>query len=86
MTETADQTKSPEATPEQLMQLLDLQIALQKTRRKAGQKHRVTLLVGSVLLILAGLFVALMILQEMAGDLRSQQTFGMNPAAEEQSQ
>jgi hypothetical protein len=71
MTETPHQTKSSEATPEQLMQLLDLQIASQKAKRNGGRNNRATLLVGGILIILGGLFAALLVLQEMAGDLRS---------------
>jgi len=69
MSETPHQTQSPQPTPEQLMQLLDLQIAMQRAKRKGGRKHRATLIVGGVLLILAVTFAALFILQQMVGDL-----------------
>jgi hypothetical protein len=69
MTETPHQTKSAEPTPEQLMQLLDLQIASQRAKRKGGRKHRATLLAGGLLFILAAAFAALFVLQQLAGDL-----------------
>jgi len=69
MSETPHQTQSPQPTPEQLMQLLDLQIAMQRAKRRGGRKHRATLIVGGVLLILAVTFAALFILQQMLGDL-----------------
>jgi len=70
MTETPHQTKSPEPTPEQLMELLDIQIHTQRAKRKVGRKHRGVILAGGILLILGGLLGALLVLQEMAGDLR----------------
>ena len=70
MTETPHQTKSPEPTPEQLLQLLDVQIQSQRAKRKGSRKHRATFLVCGLLFILGGLFAALVILQQMAGDLR----------------
>ena len=86
MSETSHQTKSTEPTPEQLMQLLDLQIASQKARRKGGRKHRGTLLVGGILLIVGGLFAALLVLQQMASDLRPRNGVATESAAVEQSQ
>ena len=70
MTETPHQTKSPKPTPEQLLQLIDVQIQSQRAKRKGAPKHRATLLVGGLLLILGGLFAALLVLQQMASDLR----------------
>jgi len=72
MTEAPHQTKSPEPTPEQLLQLLDVQIQSQRAKRGGGRKNRATFLVCGLLLILGGLFAALLVLQQMAGDLRHQ--------------
>jgi hypothetical protein len=70
MTETPHQTKSSEPTPEQLMQLLDLQITSQRSKRKGGTKRRGLLLVSGLILILGLMFGALFVLQQMVGDLR----------------
>ena len=52
------------------MQLLDLQIASRRAKRKGGRKHRTALVVGGLLFILGAAFAALFVLQQMTGDLR----------------
>jgi hypothetical protein len=52
------------------MQLLELQIASQRSKRKGGRRHRGVLLLGGLVLLLGVMFGALFVLQQMAGDLR----------------
>jgi hypothetical protein len=57
--------ESNSQTPEQLLQLLDLQLAAQRARRKKPERNRAVFLVASVLVIMATASVALLMLQQM---------------------
>ena len=48
------------------MQMLDIQIAQQRAKRRNTPKRRATFLAAGVLFIIVGTLVALMILQQMA--------------------
>jgi len=58
-----------EATPEQLLALLDLQLATQRQQRKHRAHSRPLLLGGSLLLILGGAVAAFIVLHGMLGDV-----------------
>ena len=77
-----DETKTPEPTPEQLLKLLDAQLAASRARRTQPRtQQRVAVLVGGVLLIVAGSCVALFILQQLLTDLPQPQAGEAPPAA-----
>ncbi len=57
------------ATPEQLLQMLDLQLALRRAQRGPAGRNRAMLLAGGVLFILIGAGVALLVLAQMLADL-----------------
>ena len=63
------QNKSVQPTPEQLMQLLDLQIASQRAKRHSSGRNRAMLIVGGLLLIFIAAGGALMLLMQMMDDL-----------------
>ena len=66
-----NETRMPQATPEQLVKLLDAQLHLTRARRTADPAPRsVALLAGGLLIIVAGCCAALLILQHMLSDLR----------------
>jgi hypothetical protein len=52
-------------TPEQLLRLLDTQLAAQRAQRKKPERNRAIFLVSSVLIIMAAAAVALMMLEQM---------------------
>lgn len=65
-----NENRDPEAAPDQLLQMLDMQLAVVRSKRgTAGPHSRVVLLVGGLLLILAGCGAALLFLQQMLFDL-----------------
>ena len=55
-------------TPEQLVRLLETQLAAQRARRKKPERNRVAFLVSSVLIIMAAAAIALMVLEQMLID------------------
>ena len=52
-------------TPEQLLRLLDAQLAAQRARRKKPERNRAVFLVASLLIIVLVAAVALMMLEQM---------------------
>jgi hypothetical protein len=65
-----NENRNPEATPDQLLQMLDMQLTAVRNKRGAANPHsRVVLLVGGLLLILAACGAALLFLQQMLFDL-----------------
>jgi hypothetical protein len=52
-------------TPEQLLQILDAQLAAQRARRKKPERNRVMFLVASLLFIMVAAAAALTMLEEM---------------------
>ena len=61
----------PQATPEQLVKLLETQLHLTRAKRTGdATPRRTALLVGGLLLIVGGCCAALLILQQMLSDLQ----------------
>ena len=66
-----NETRIPQATPEQLVKLLDAQLHLTRGQRTEDTgPRRVVVLVGGLLFIVAACGGALLILQHMLSDLR----------------
>ena len=63
------ESQTAEATPEQLLQMLDARIAMSRARASGASRHRTTLLVGGVLFIFIAAGVALVVLAQMASDI-----------------
>ena len=61
--------ETAKATPEELLQMLDARLALQRAQRGTNGRNRALLLAGGVLFILIGAGVALMVLSQMLADL-----------------
>ena len=58
-----NESKMPESTPEQLLQVLELQLQVQRAQRQRNAGRRTAIRVGGVLLILGMAIAALLILQ-----------------------
>ena len=70
-----NENRNPEAAPDQLLQMLHTQLAAVRSKRGTASPHsRVVLLVGGLLLILAGCGAALLFLQQMLFDLQRPST------------
>jgi hypothetical protein len=76
------ETGTSEATPEQLVQLLDVQLAAQRSHRSNSGRNRAIILVLGVLFIVAAAGAALLILDQMLADLRHQGSPGGAAPAE----
>jgi hypothetical protein len=57
-------------TPEQLLKMLDAQMAARRAERTHSGRNRTMLLVGGVLFIVIAAGVALMVLSQMLSDLQ----------------
>jgi hypothetical protein len=64
------ETESPDATPEQLIKMLDAQMAAQRSQREKSGRNRATMLVAGVLFIVCAAGAALLVLQQMLTDMR----------------
>jgi hypothetical protein len=64
------QTGSAEATPEQLVAMLDRELATKRSHKPWTSRNRATILVVGVLFIVVGAGVALLVLDQMLADLR----------------
>lgn len=73
---TANETKTSEPTPEQLLKILDLQMSKMRNKR-ANTESKMTIRVASVLLVLTVAAGALFFLMTMLEDLRSQRASGV---------
>ena len=62
--------QSAEATPEQLFQMLDRELATQRSHRPVSSRNRAMILVFGVLFIVVAAGVALLVLDQMVADLR----------------
>lgn len=72
-----------EATPEQLLSLLELQLAAQRQKRKGRAQSRPLFLAGSLLLIVGGAVAAFIVLHGMLGNvLQSEGTIPLAPPAQ----
>jgi len=76
------ETGTPEATPEQLVQLLDVQLAAQRSHRSNSGRNRAIILVVGLLFIVAAAGAALLILDQMLADLRHPRPHGGTTPAE----
>ncbi|RYD69892.1 MAG: hypothetical protein EOP84_27615 [Verrucomicrobiaceae bacterium] len=65
------ETDSYDRTPEELLQILDMGIELQRARRKGAQKSRALFLTLGVFFILTGAAVALLVLSHLVNESRS---------------
>ncbi len=72
----ANETKTSEPTPEQLLKMLDLQMSKMRSKR-ANTESKVTIRVASILLVLTVAAGALFFLMTMLEDLRSQRASGV---------
>ena len=72
----ANETKTSEPTPEQLLKMLDLQMSKMRSKR-ANTESKVTIRVASILLVLTVAAGALFLLMTMLEDLRSQRASGV---------
>ena len=72
----ANETKTSEPTPEQLLKILDLQMSKMRSKR-ANAESKMTIRVASILLVLTVAAGALFFLMTMLEDLRSQRASGV---------
>lgn len=63
------QTETSQPTPEQLLRMIDLQLARERGKRQGRSRKRATILVFGILLIALLAGAALMIAQQMLMDL-----------------
>ena len=61
--------ETTKTTPEELLQIIDAQLAMQRALRGTGGRNRALLLAGGILFILIGAGVALLVLSQMLADL-----------------
>ena len=76
--------ESQDATPEQLLQMLDAEMAAHRSQREKSGRNRATVLVAGVLFIVCAAGAALLILEQMLTDMRPSGRMpasGMTPAA-----
>ena len=77
------ETETARTTPEQLLQMLDTRLAMQRAQRGQPGRNRAMLLVGGLLFIAIAAGVALLVLAQMLADLPQggRRTAGSQPAA-----
>jgi hypothetical protein len=63
------ENESDSITPEQLLQMIDAQLAAQRSQREQSGRNRATILVGGILFIVVAAGAALLVLDEMLMDL-----------------
>lgn len=61
--------ETPQATPEQLLIMLDGQLHMQQARRGGAGRNRAMLLAGGVLFIVIAAGIALVVLSQMLSEL-----------------
>jgi len=59
------ENEPPGQSPEELLRYLDVQLAMQRARKKPPERNRAIFLVASVLFIIASAAAALLALEEM---------------------
>ena len=62
--------QSPDPTPEQLMQLLDAQLAVHRSHRAKSGRNRAIILVSGIVFIVVAAGAALLVLDQMLMNLR----------------
>jgi len=65
-----NEAETQAATPEQLVQILERELAARRSHRPWTSRNRATILVVGVLFIVIGAGVALLVLDQMLADLR----------------
>ena len=58
------------STPEELLRILDLEIAARRSHREKGSRNRAIILVVGLLIIVMGGGAALLVLDQMLADMR----------------
>jgi hypothetical protein len=76
--EAPNQTETAQPTPEQLLKLLDLQLARERTRREKKSRNRASFLVAGILVIIVAAAVSLLVAQQLLAELRERGS--MQPA------
>ena len=66
-----NETESTDATPEELLKVLELRMAMQRAQRTGTGRNRMIFLAGGVFFILIAAGVALVVLSQMAGEMRN---------------
>jgi len=74
MTEVKE-TGTPGPTPEELVKMLDCELASQRSHRPATSRNRAIILVVGVLFIVIAAGVALLVLDQMLADIRQNGQF-----------
>ena len=65
-----NETEINESTPEQLLQMLEAELAVQRSHRAKSSRNRAIFLVAGLLIIVLGAGGALLVLDQMLIDLR----------------
>jgi predicted metal-binding membrane protein len=68
--EVAQKTETCPPTPEQLLKLLELQLARERGKRGEKTRKRATFLVAGILFIVAAMGIALVVAQSMVAELK----------------
>lgn len=68
--ETSQQTETAQPTPEQLLKLLDLQLAQERGKRARKSRNRATILVAGILFIVVAAGGALIIAQSLLAEMK----------------
>lgn len=63
------ETETISQTPEQLLQVLDAQIAMKRSQNQAARRNRAIFLTVGVLVILVGAMVAFLVLSQMVQEV-----------------
>lgn len=64
-----NENQPTDATPDQLLRLLDVEIAKQRAKRQVGARSRLLFRAGGLILILGAMLAALALLQYLVTDL-----------------
>ena len=73
--------ETTQGTPEQLLQILDARMAMQRAQRGPAGRNRAMLLAGGVLFIIIAAGVALMVLSQMLAELPQNGRHASSPTA-----
>jgi len=66
-----NEIETAKATPEQLLQMIETRMAMQRAQRTQGGRNRLMFMVGGVLFIAIGAGVAFMVLSQMVSGLQN---------------
>lgn len=66
-----NEIETARATPEQLLQMIETRMAMQRAQRAQVGRNRLMFMVGGVLFIVIGAGVALMVLSQMVSGLQT---------------